>query len=232
MVHSRRVTVARARPRASRSRAKDSMWARRTANRARERARHQVVNWRRSSVYASLVGPRYPARYPASASRSASVKAGLIVASAVDGAAVVIGHLPAGLRPERLGQLRVPAIERNPTVGRIRRSRHVIASGTRSDDLPLEKCSDYALGGYDQGRILGRRRSPGYGLPTVAAGGWPLPGRLGIDEPAAGVAVPAEGAGLRPGPRGSPCVLPGLGGTRWLSWPSQVRPANGSLRPR
>jgi hypothetical protein len=27
------------------------------------------------------------------------VKAGSIVASAVDGAAVVIGHLPAGLRP-------------------------------------------------------------------------------------------------------------------------------------
>jgi len=31
---------------------------------------------------------------------------------AVDGAAVVIGHLPAGLRPEKLGQLRIPAIER------------------------------------------------------------------------------------------------------------------------
>jgi hypothetical protein len=29
-----------------------------------------------------------------------SVKAGWIVASAVDGAAVVIGHLPAGLEPE------------------------------------------------------------------------------------------------------------------------------------
>jgi hypothetical protein len=28
------------------------------------------------------------------------VKAGWIVASAVDGAAVVIGHLPAGLEPE------------------------------------------------------------------------------------------------------------------------------------
>jgi len=47
MVHSRRVTVARARPRASRSRAKLSMSPRRTANRLRERARHQVVNWRR-----------------------------------------------------------------------------------------------------------------------------------------------------------------------------------------
>ena len=39
-------------------------------------------------------------RYPARASRSASVKAGWLVASTVDGAAVVIGHLPAGLEPE------------------------------------------------------------------------------------------------------------------------------------
>src|SRR5215469_8062663 len=31
---------------------------------------------------------------------------------AADGAAVVTGHLPAGLRPGGLGQLRVPAIER------------------------------------------------------------------------------------------------------------------------
>src|SRR5580693_10205504 len=46
MVDSRRVTVARARPRASISRAKHSMSPRRTANRTRERARHQVVNWR------------------------------------------------------------------------------------------------------------------------------------------------------------------------------------------
>jgi hypothetical protein len=38
--HSRRVTVARARPLASRSRAKPSMSARRTANIGRERARH------------------------------------------------------------------------------------------------------------------------------------------------------------------------------------------------
>src|SRR6516164_11448542 len=50
MVHSRRVTVARARPLTSRSLAKLSMSARRTANRFRERARHQLVNWRRSSA--------------------------------------------------------------------------------------------------------------------------------------------------------------------------------------
>jgi hypothetical protein len=74
-------------------------------NRARERARHQVVNWRRSSAYASLVKPQYPARNPARASRSAPVKAGWIMTSAVDGAVVVvIGHLPAGLEPGGLGQ--------------------------------------------------------------------------------------------------------------------------------
>ena len=65
MVHSHRVTV----PRASRSRAKPSMPARRTATRGRERTRHHLVNWRRSSAQASRVRPRYPARNPASASR-------------------------------------------------------------------------------------------------------------------------------------------------------------------
>jgi hypothetical protein len=49
------VTVARARPLASSSRAKVSMSARRTENSGRDRARHQPVNWRRSSVYASRV---------------------------------------------------------------------------------------------------------------------------------------------------------------------------------
>src|SRR6516165_3185437 len=125
MVHSRRVMVARARPRASRSRAKLSMSARRTANRFREWARHQEVNWRKSSAYASRVSPRYPARNPARANRSASVKMGWIVASAVDGAAVVIGHLPAGLKPGGLCQPQVPAIERKPNVSRLGRSHHV-----------------------------------------------------------------------------------------------------------
>src|SRR6266567_7165502 len=100
MVDSLRVTVARARPIASSSLAKDSMSARRTANSASERARHQLANWRRSRAYASRVRPRYPARNPARAIRSASVKAGWIVVSAVDGAAVVIGYLPARLKPE------------------------------------------------------------------------------------------------------------------------------------
>lgn len=90
------------------------MSARRAAKRSRERARHQVVNWRRPSVHASRVRPRHPARNPASASRSALVKAGWIVARAVDGAAVVTGHLPGGLTPGP-GQLRVPAIEETHT---------------------------------------------------------------------------------------------------------------------
>ena len=50
---------------------------------------------------------------PARASRSGSVNAGWIVTRAADVVAV-IGYLPAGLRPGRLGQLRAPAIERKP----------------------------------------------------------------------------------------------------------------------
>ena len=50
VVDRRRVTVARAGPRASSSRAKVSMSARRTENSGRDRARHQPVNWRRSRV--------------------------------------------------------------------------------------------------------------------------------------------------------------------------------------
>jgi hypothetical protein len=49
------------------------------------------VNWRRSSAYASLVRPRYPARKPASASRSASLNAGGRGTRAV--VAAVIGYL-------------------------------------------------------------------------------------------------------------------------------------------
>jgi hypothetical protein len=71
-----------------------------------------------------------PARNPAIASRPASVEAGWIVASAVERVAVVIRHLPAGLRPGRLGQLRAPAIEPNPNVGRIGQSRDATDSGT------------------------------------------------------------------------------------------------------
>jgi hypothetical protein len=60
-------------------------------------------------AYASRVRPRYPARNPARASRSASVKAGWIVASAVDGATVVIGRLPARLGPGTTGPTSGPS---------------------------------------------------------------------------------------------------------------------------
>src|SRR5215831_10286766 len=142
MVHSRRVTVARARPLTSSSLAKDSMSARRTANKFREWTRHQVVNWRMSSAYASRVSPRYPARNPARASRSGSVKAGWIVARAVDGAVVVIGHLPGRPGPERLGHLQVPAIERKPNLSRGGQSRHVTTRcGPKPGYLPVKRSS-------------------------------------------------------------------------------------------
>ncbi|HEY6370201.1 MAG TPA: hypothetical protein VIX37_06460, partial [Candidatus Sulfotelmatobacter sp.] len=48
-----------------------------------------------------------------------------IVASAVDGAAVIIGHLPDGLSPGGLGQPQVPAIERTPNVDGICQLRSV-----------------------------------------------------------------------------------------------------------
>jgi len=127
--------------RPSRSRAKVSMSARRTANGEMERVRHQAVNWRRSSAQASRVRLRYPARNPARANRSASVKAGLIVASAVDGAAVVIGYLPDELRPGKLGQQRAPAIKRKPTVSSALRPRQVTICWSRSPDRSPERCS-------------------------------------------------------------------------------------------
>jgi hypothetical protein len=104
------------------------MSARRTANRPRERPRHQVVNCRRSSAYASLVRPRYPARNPARASRSASVKAGWIMTSAVDGAVVVIGHLPAGLEPGGAGPVAgSQQLSGKLNVSRVSQSQHVTA---------------------------------------------------------------------------------------------------------
>ena len=126
MVHGLRVTVARARPLASSSRAKDSM---RPADREQGQGAGAAPGGELAQVqrYASLVRPRYPAGNPARASRSASVKAGWMITSAVDGAVVVIGHLPAWLNPEALGQLRVPAIEQNPNVSRVSQSQNVTA---------------------------------------------------------------------------------------------------------
>jgi hypothetical protein len=60
-------------------------------NKASEWARHQLVNSRRPGEEASRVSPRYQLETPASASRSGSAKAGWIVTSAADEAAVITG---------------------------------------------------------------------------------------------------------------------------------------------
>jgi hypothetical protein len=76
------------------------------------------------------------------------VKAGWIVASAVDGAAVVIGHLPAGLEPGRLGQFRPEQLKRRPTVSRPARSRYATSGRVSGVGIPPEKwlqTADYAL---------------------------------------------------------------------------------------
>ena len=99
MVHSRRVTVARARPRASRvaGEAFDVGAADgEQVQGAGPAPGGELTQVQRVSLTGQATIPR---QEPARASRSASVKTGWIVASAVDGTAVVIGHLPAGLEP-------------------------------------------------------------------------------------------------------------------------------------
>ena len=64
-----------------------------------------------------------------------------MVARAVDGLVGVIGHLRARLRPGRLGQLRVPAIERIPNVSFSSRSLHVTNRRNLEPGQPQEKCS-------------------------------------------------------------------------------------------
>ena len=100
--------------------------------------------------------PAVRARYPASASRPGSVNAGWIVARAVDGAAVVIGYLPARLRPGRLGQLRVPAIKRKPNVSRCSRSHHVATSQEAEPRRLLEKRSSPAEYSLPQSALAAR----------------------------------------------------------------------------
>ena len=78
--------------------------------------------------------PPCAARYPARASRSGSVKAGWIVARAVDGAVVVIGHLPAGLGPE-LGQRGLPAVKRKLNVSHPARSRYATTANCNSREM-------------------------------------------------------------------------------------------------
>jgi len=68
MVHSRRVTVAAGPAPGFEVPGDVSMSARRTANKASDRVRHQVADWRRSSAMASRVRLRYPARKLAASS--------------------------------------------------------------------------------------------------------------------------------------------------------------------
>ncbi len=63
------------------------------------------------------------------------------MASAVDGVAVVIGHLPAGLEPGKLGQFRSQRLNGNPNVSRPPGSRYATSEqapqglGNASDRL-------------------------------------------------------------------------------------------------
>src|SRR5260370_40952512 len=95
---------------------------------------------------------------------------------AVVGAAVVIGHLPTGLRPRKLGQLQVPAIERKPNVSRVSQSHHVTAPRETGRDRQPEVLSrspnPCAPGVY--GALFASRPEcplwPGtQGLPTACA---------------------------------------------------------------
>jgi hypothetical protein len=69
------------------------------------------------------------------------VKAGWIVASAVDGAAVVIGHLPAGLEPGKLGQFRSQRLNGNPNVSRPPASRYATNQRVPDHGSSPKKCS-------------------------------------------------------------------------------------------
>ena len=69
------------------------------------------------------------------------------MASAVDGAAVVIGHLPDELRPGKLGQQRAPAIKRNLTVSSALRSRQVTIHSSRSRNRSAPEVLEIAESG-------------------------------------------------------------------------------------
>jgi hypothetical protein len=116
-----------------------------------------------------LARPRYPARNPARASRSGSVKAGWIVASAVDGVAVVIGHLPAGLEPGQLGLIRPQRSNGNPNVSRPPGSRYATRELAVQQREP-GKCSipaDLVPIAWRSVAGVGMRRSAGSGSAGV-----------------------------------------------------------------
>jgi len=100
------------------------------------------------------------------------------VASAVDGVAVVIGHLPAGLEPGRLGQFPIPAVKRIPNISCLVRSRYatnerVPEPGSKVRNAPDRRLSlaSTTVGRQDDGtqivRVLG-----GDSIPLVAGRVW------------------------------------------------------------
>jgi len=81
------------------------------------------------------------------------------VTRAVDGTAAVIGYLRAGRGPGRLGQLRVPAIERKPKVSRLSRSRRVTTCRRSERHPPLEKAPERRIGADDDRSDLASHRT-------------------------------------------------------------------------
>src|SRR5215472_92101 len=78
-----------------------------------------MVNWRRSSAYASRVRQRYPAKKPASASRSASVNVGWRGTRAV--VVAVIGYLPVRAETDEAGPAEASATIRSSPSSRLAR---------------------------------------------------------------------------------------------------------------
>src|SRR5215472_16571110 len=146
MVHSRRVIVARARPRLSRSRAKHSMSGRLAWNRRRWCWWHQLAYWRKSSSYASRVRPLYPARNPASASRSVLVNTDATGMRAAEGVVVVIGHLPGRAETQEAGPAAAPATMIHLTVrpDRMTTQRHIqLPQPARHSDRKARRIAEY-----------------------------------------------------------------------------------------
>ena len=88
-------------------------------NKPTQWARHQVANWRRSKGVGLAGQAAVAGQVPGEGEPFGVGEDGLDRGERGGWGAVVIGHLPAGLRPWRLGRLRVPATERNLTVCRL-----------------------------------------------------------------------------------------------------------------
>jgi hypothetical protein len=129
-----RVTVARARPAASRSRANSSMSARRAASRARRRRRHHAANWRRSSAYArgSGLSTRPGTRLTPASRRGRTSARALPQFPCLPAPTVTPGLQLADARPaEHRGSRRTPGL---PVVGPWARRRVICGFAARAGD--------------------------------------------------------------------------------------------------